>query len=84
MTVLLGYIEIVCVIVILVQGGVYNPRGVNEMIAVGIAGLVVTNVVFGVKYFRSVYPKLKARRQKFIEMHLGSLNKKSIDPNQLE
>lgn len=29
MTVLMGYIEIICVVVILAQGGIFNPTGVN-------------------------------------------------------
>lgn len=66
MTVLMGYIEIVCALVILVQGGSYNPKGVNELIVVGLVGLVVTNLIFGWKYIRTVYKKLMLRRKTFI------------------
>ena len=52
---------------ILIQGGVYNPKGVNEMIVVGLVGLVVTNFLFGFKYYRAVYKKLLIRRKKFVE-----------------
>lgn len=44
--------------VILIQGGVYNPKGVNEMIIVGVIGLVVTNFIFGFRYYRTVYKNL--------------------------
>ena len=70
MTVLMGYIEVVCVVVILIQGGIYNPKGVNEMIYVGLAGLVLTNIVFGIRYFVKVYIKLYQKRLKFIEVNL--------------
>ena len=70
MTVMMGYIEVVCVVVILIQGGIYNPKGVNEMIYVGLAGLFVTNLVFGIRYFVKVYFKLSQKRLKFIEMNL--------------
>lgn len=63
-----------CVVVILVQGGVYNPKGVNEIIAVGLVGLVVTNLTFGVKYFVSVYRKLRNQREKFIQTNLRKEN----------
>lgn len=66
MTVLMGYIEIVCAVVILVQGGVYNPKGVNEIIVVGLVGLFVTNFIFGIKYYKSVYKRLMIKRTKFI------------------
>lgn len=66
MTVLMGYIEIVCAVVILVQGGVYNPKGVNEIIVVGLVGLLVTNFIFGIKFFTSVYKRLMIKRTKFI------------------
>lgn len=66
MTVLMGYIEIVCALVILIQGGVYNPKGVNEIIVVGLVGLVVTNFIFGFRYYRTVYRKLMLKRKKFI------------------
>lgn len=68
-----------CVVVILVQGGVYNPKGVNEIIAVGLVGLVVTNFTFGVKYFVSVYRKLRNQREKFIKTNLS----KEIPPKNL-
>lgn len=63
-----------CVVVILVQGGVYNPKGVNEIIAVGLVGLVVTNFTFGVKYFVSVVRKLRNQREKFIQTNLSKEN----------
>ncbi len=66
MTVLMGYIEVVCAIVILISGGIYNPKGVNEIIAIGLAGLLITNVVFGVKYFKSVYKRMSIKRQRFV------------------
>jgi len=62
MTVLMGYIEVICAVVILIQGGMYNPKGVNELIVVGLVGLVVTNFIFGFKYYRSVYKKLMQKR----------------------
>ena len=53
--------------VILIQGGVYNPKGVNEMIIVGLIGLVMTNLIFGFRYYRAVYKKLSIKRKKFVE-----------------
>jgi hypothetical protein len=57
-------------LVILVSGGKYNPSGVNELIYVGLAGLVVTNLVFGIKHYKEVYKKLSAKREKFIQTNL--------------
>jgi len=36
------------------------------MIAVGLAGLLITNIIFGVNYFIKIHKKLSAKRQKFI------------------
>jgi hypothetical protein len=66
MTVLMGYIEIVCAVVILIKGGIYNPKGVNEIIFAGLAGLVITNIIFGLKYFTTFYRKMSLKRQRFI------------------
>ena len=39
------------------------------MIYAGLAGLVITNLIFGIRYFTKVYFKLSAKRQKFIEIN---------------
>ena len=62
MTVSMAYVEIICILVILGNGGKYNPTGVNEIILVGLAFMIVLNIIFGVRYFKTVYKKLILKR----------------------
>ena len=75
----MSYIEIICVFLLLGLGSKYNPLGVNPLIIVGMIGLVACNIVFGVRYYRTVYIRLMIKRERFVKINMLVKEKKTVN-----